>query len=370
MMSYEVVRYSPEFRPQVIALLAHLVSPDPGINEAYFRWKHEENPYLTEPLIYLALAGQSVVGMRAFLGARWRLGNSGEVQAWPCACDLVVEPAHRGQHLFGKIMRYSHEDLVGRIDGPILNWSANAFTYLASLRTKWNLVGSYSAWAAEAATIPTGWQLRERMRHWRYVWRHADREIPFLSRPGLAYLDRMAKRVPGSISITSQPPVQAMADLVAQCAKPGIQHERDARYYRWRFANQLSTYRFVFLREAGRQGFLVIHQPSGAAGAFRIVDWEASETEVLADLLDLVIAAGGYRRLTTWSSTLSPAVQRILERRGFGPVDESSGNPHYRPGLLAIGPGGVPTERLPEALSVCFRDLAKWDLRMIFSDAY
>ena len=53
--SYEIIRYRPEFRDQVIELQKHLWSGDTAFNSAYFRWKYETNPYADDIPIYLAV---------------------------------------------------------------------------------------------------------------------------------------------------------------------------------------------------------------------------------------------------------------------------------------------------------------------------
>ncbi len=98
-MNYQIVPYRPELRDQVVSLQTHLVSPDVALNSAYFAWKHERNPYTAGPIAYLAMAEDKVVGMRAFLGANWRCGANATTHLWLCACDLVVDPAHRGPGL-------------------------------------------------------------------------------------------------------------------------------------------------------------------------------------------------------------------------------------------------------------------------------
>ena len=155
--SYEIERYRPDLRPGVIAIQKHLVSPDPLLNDAYFKWKHEDQSLTCGPIAYVALAG-SVAGMRAFQGARWRLGDAARTASWPCACDFVVDPAHRGQAVppnHGIRPRGSGQQGFG----PVLNWSANPITYGASLRSGWRLVGPYTMWARHTARA-------RRLRRW------------------------------------------------------------------------------------------------------------------------------------------------------------------------------------------------------------
>ena len=54
---YDIVRYRPEHRADVAALQTHLWTTDAGLGARYLEWKYENNPYLKEPLIYLAFHG-------------------------------------------------------------------------------------------------------------------------------------------------------------------------------------------------------------------------------------------------------------------------------------------------------------------------
>ena len=42
---YEIIKYRPEYRSQVLELQTHMWSPDMNINAAYLDWKYYDNPY-------------------------------------------------------------------------------------------------------------------------------------------------------------------------------------------------------------------------------------------------------------------------------------------------------------------------------------
>ncbi len=71
-MEYELLKYRPELKEQILKLQTHLWSlwsPDLALNRAYFEWKYDQNPYIDQPLIYVALCNGEVVGMRGLMGA-------------------------------------------------------------------------------------------------------------------------------------------------------------------------------------------------------------------------------------------------------------------------------------------------------------
>ena len=60
-----VVPYCAEHQGLVAELQRHLWSPDPRLNASYLEWKYHQNPYILDPLIYLAFVGDKLVGMGA-----------------------------------------------------------------------------------------------------------------------------------------------------------------------------------------------------------------------------------------------------------------------------------------------------------------
>jgi len=55
-----------------------LWSPDTRLNASYLEWKYHQNPYIREPLIYLAFVGDKLAGMRGASGTRWEVGDPAE----------------------------------------------------------------------------------------------------------------------------------------------------------------------------------------------------------------------------------------------------------------------------------------------------
>ncbi len=110
-MKYEVVKYRPEFKSQIVELQTHLWSRDTEVNSTYLDWKYSRNPYVDKTLIYLALHGGKAVGMRGVYGAKWQVGNPSETLIGLCAGDLVIAPDHRNRGLFRKIMEVALADL-------------------------------------------------------------------------------------------------------------------------------------------------------------------------------------------------------------------------------------------------------------------
>lgn len=370
--SESIVRYGPEFRERVLRLQGWLWSPDPSLNDAYMRWKHEANPYGRDPLIFLALHGGDVVGMRGFFPTQWQAGIPPETFGALYADDFVIAPEHRNRGLAARIMETALRELRDAPQQVAINLSAGGVTLLVSLAGGWKSVGPVE---------PVGRRsLRERARRRlsrgplsrgvpaRWIARAAGTRRPF-SRLDRA-ISRRGGRLGANVTAQREARSEAMAELVARLPFDGrIRHLRDARYFSWRFRNPARDYRFLFWEGGRLEGYLILATPIVGApwvGRVNIVDWEARDESVQADLLEAALASGGFSEIVAWTATLQPEARRLLRGRGFVPVDAH----RTARGFPCILVRPIREERLREDWVVSGRrllDMANWDLRMIYS---
>ncbi len=107
-----------------------------------------------------------------------------------------------------------------------------------------------------------------------------------------------------------------MTNLVEQIWGDGrIQHVRDQCFFAWRFQNPLSMYRFLFWEDTYLQGYLVLQASVYAdREQISIVDWEATDPEVCADLLETALRYGKLNNVSILSATVSKKVKQILSK--------------------------------------------------------
>lgn len=340
-MSYEVVPYDPQFRDQVLALQVHLWTKNLNLNSAYMRWKYEENPYLQNPLIYLALAEGQVVGMRGMIGASWALGTPATSVVAPVGGDTVVAPEHRKRGLFQMIDEAAEQDLLSRGFRFAFNFSANPGTYILSVRRGWRLAGAHkNLFRAPGPPSPDS-------------------------------VDRVrAQRA--RLSSGPEPRALEMADLVRRIGNDGrLRHQRDEAYYLWRFRNPLNSYGFVFWEDERLEGFLVVRRDrNGGLSRPHILDWTASSKDVADDLLAAAEVAFGKGQLAIWSATLDTHQLQALKAAGFEAVDDTRGIDRYLPGVLVRCLDPQVQEADWQLAGTSLVDIANWDLRMIYSDGF
>jgi GNAT superfamily N-acetyltransferase len=371
-ISYRVVRYSPEDAPLVVALQRHLWTSDLRLNAEYLEWKYHQNPYIREPLLYLAFAGDRLVGMRGAFGTRWESGEPRETVTLPYPDDLVVDPAFRGRGLHGRIMSFALEDLHRRGYRYVVNLSASKVTRLMSMRMRWRDAGgtrhvqrsaprrTAMGFLAEGASkLPLAWRWSKSLR--RLGGYHGDRLFDrFDSRSAKG----TRRRPTDAVFAQTTPLPEQMESLINRLPRTGrIRHVRDQSYFGWRFRNPLRSYRFLYAGGDRVEGYLVLQRSLSEhehTNRVSIVDWEAEREPVLEALLNAAIDYGRFPVLSAWRPGVESATGQLLDRYGFTSAE----------GSQSILVRSVSSADLAEPWAIAdhaLDDADQWDLRMIYS---
>lgn len=371
-MAEEFVKYSPALKHRVVELRRRAYGGTHAFNAAYFEWKYEQNPYLRDPMLHLVLADGLVVGMRGLFGTQWQIGSAG---SWlmPAAADFAIDSDHRGRWLDLKLIAFADKDLVNQGYNYVCTTSANLTSRLLRLRTGSKRAATYhtfrrgyfpdpSASRKPAAHHRPGLVSRARRRLERTLrsWRPF---VPFRR------FDDWAARVNSPISAMATPRLANLSELVSRYSDPNaIQHTRDEKYYAWRLRDPRSRYRYVFYERGDvLEGFLILQQ-AATGGAVTVVDWTASTTSVWMELLHAVVESG-IRRLQIASTKFSEQQTQALNQLGFDLVVEPDTRTHPAPGILLNALSSPDADRWTLADQYLL-DQEKWDMRMIYSDAF
>jgi GNAT superfamily N-acetyltransferase len=369
-----VVPFCPGDEARVVELQRHLWSPDTQLNSAYLKWKYFQNPYIRDPLVYLAFVGDKLAGMRGVFGMRWEVGDPAEILTLPHPDDLVIDPVFRERGLHRVIMNFALDDLAKRGYRYVVNLSASEITHHASLNMGWRRAGGMMLVRRRTLRKAFADAVADRMRRLPLLWRWAN-DFPGL---GGAWGDRLFRRFdrhwasparsrrPGALFAQATPLLHDMEQLVARLPKNSqIRHVRDHAYFEWRFRNPMRSYRYLYAGGDRIEGYLVLQRPlNGNVDQVSIVDWEAESEPVLEALLDAAIEHGRFPALCAWRLGASRAVRRILDRHGLAPVKS-----RHEYGILVRS---VRNAELDEPWMLGSRpldDASQWDMRMIYSMA-
>jgi GNAT superfamily N-acetyltransferase len=371
--TYEFISYEPQLKPLILELQRSLWSSSATLNAAYFDWKYGRNPYVKEPLIYLAMCNDKPIGMRGFFGVRWEAGNPARQTVCLYADDMVIAPEHRGNGLMSQIMAAAFRDLAGGNFSHAFNLSAGEVTLRSSLSMGWRSAGwaqpiRRQSWAALlqrglSVVEPRGPSLQGRMR---LLVASARQSLQGLRANRIA---RHLRNNP-AIRLEHTPRCADMAELVARIRTDGrIRHVRDSEYFHWRFQNPLSRYWFLFWIEERLDGYLVLQEyTSDRADRVRlnIVDWEGITPAVLSGLLEAAVVFANDRPLWIWAAALPQLAADMLKQRGFRMAGTPPGLPS--PPSVLVRPlrhdlAGGEWQLAGQPLL----DLTNWDLRMLYS---
>ena len=369
-----MVPYQPALKTQVIELQTHLWGPSLSLNTTYFEWKYERNPYIDEPLIFLAMHHDRAVGMRGFFGVQWEGGIPTEKCIGLYADDLVIVPEHRNQGLIPRIMAAAFEDLAKRRYQFVFNLSAGPVTFLSSLAMDWRSVGSMRPWRWRSWKAACKNGMYRLLKRWPggspkpaelFLKWAASRRRP------LAEVKNKGSRWPAGpeIAVEDSPRCAAMAELVERIGSRGyLRHVRDQNYFDWRFQNPFSRYRFLFWGKDRLEGYLVLQEYTAAdQEVINVVDWEATNIAVKDGLLKAAFYLTSNRYLIIWTASLTQETTDLLHRHGFTPLKGLQGLAHHQPALL-VRP--IRSEALAGDWLLAGRpltDMASWDLRMLYS---
>lgn len=334
----------------------------------HLEWKYEQNPYAKDPALYLAFAGEELVGVRGFYGSRWEagLGASREVTTLLVADDFMVAPAHRNRGLVSTLMGSAVEDLAGRGHRCVLNLSGSRVTVVASLAMGWKSAGFLEPFGLR--NPPFAQQLRARLNRTPVLWRFA--ELPWLfardERAPFRHLDTQLGSG-GRIAIEREPRLDAMCQLLERLGHDGrIRHVRDREYLAWRFRSPLAHYRFVYQGTDRLEGFLVLQVPNAAPGhrtQLRMADLVGTSSAVRSALIDRALEAGRFREPFAWAATLPEDARERLAAHGWQSTGYATRDRGW-PCILVKSLG----EKSAESCMLGGRtltDLSDWDLRML-----
>lgn len=112
--SIEIRRANPGEMDEIIEVCGASLQWNPNDpNDAFFRWKHLENPFGASP-IWVGVEDGAIVAVRTMM--RWRLDDAdGSTLSMVRAVDTATLPSHQGRGLFTRLTTQAIEEL--RLDG-------------------------------------------------------------------------------------------------------------------------------------------------------------------------------------------------------------------------------------------------------------
>ena len=304
-MSFETVRYTPEWRASLVALLARVGTTQ--LSDEEFAWWFDRNP-AGEGIVSLAVDGGEVVGVAAMSFFRTRLNGVETRLAIPV--NVATDARYRGQGVFSRLER-ENEEAAAAAGSPLTVTFPNAKSYPI-------FVGRL------------GWIDLPRLRLWARPLRAAGVVRYLLGRAG----EHGGLRAPSTDAWTLHglevralerfgPDLDALGRQAA--ASHGSHFVRDAEYFNWRYLDSPRDYRcFGAYRDGELAGVAIVgHTFKHGVSAGFLADLVAAPEDgrAVRALVSRAVAEvkGGADALVLLPPR-APAHRRSLVRAGFAPT--------------------------------------------------
>lgn len=280
---YAVRPYTVSDEPAVLQLLEASLQGGPTGQRtaAFFRWKHEENPFGPSFRLVAEQDGK-VIGFRSFL--RWQFLSGGEPVLAVRAVDTATHPDHQGRGIFTRLTLAAVDALRGDVD-LIFN-TPNAQSRPGYLKMGWSVVGSVPLALRPVRPVRLVRGCREAF---------AGRGAPSGAAPPCP-LPAASDALAASGAVTA-----LLAEARGQSQR--LTTARSLEYLQWRYAGTTELdYRAVTVHDGGALMGLAIGRPRrrGPLNEFLLAEVIArgGDRRVLRELLRAAAHAGGDHVVT------------------------------------------------------------------------
>jgi GNAT superfamily N-acetyltransferase len=293
--------------------------------EAFWRWKHEQNPFGRSPAMVAEVAGR-LVSLRIFLRWRWLYGSSAYTAVRPV--DTATHPDWRRRGLFERLTRELLQAMKAEGVAFVFN-TPNATSSRGYEKLGWSIVGRPMIWVRPI--------------------RPARLLAELASREGRRGFDEAPQRFDATSTAILAAPDLAEFVRSACRSRSHLTTDAGAAYLTWRYRGcpglaygatgvfQRNSGALAIFRRASRQGFRELR----LCDLF-VVDDRASRSKARELVRDLVREHDVD--LVTARAVPGTAQARILLRSGFLPVQHLGSPLAIRP--LAEGAHLPPIDRL------------------------
>jgi GNAT superfamily N-acetyltransferase len=308
-LSFSTVRYTPERRADLVALLARVGTTQ--LSDEEFRWWFDENP-AGEGIVSLAVDGEEVVGVAAM--SYFRTALDGAVTRLAIPVNVATDSRYRGQGVFSTLER-ENEAAAAEAGCPLTVTFPNGASYPIFLSR-------------------LGWTDLPKLRLWARPLRVGAVVRYLLGRPGerggLRTADDSTRMLRG---LEVRPVERFGADLDELGRRAGVAYGnhfvRDAEYFNWRYLDSPRDYRcFGAYREGELTGVAIVGHtfkhgvsagfladlvvaPPGAYEARALLSRAVEEVRGGADALVLLPPPVSAQRKALLRSGFAPTNKRL-----------------------------------------------------------
>jgi Acetyltransferase (GNAT) domain len=280
--------YSPRLRQEVVSLLDLKWGwSDLERSSVFFRWRYEDNPYTTTPVVFAARDGDRVVGLRCYVVQKFRRGP--DILFVACPADAIVHPDYRRLGLFHNLTRFSLEHMPVDVR-IVLSLSANEASAAANRKLGWTEFGL------------TKYMYRIAMPVFRQREPGGSRTV--LEHRGV------------TVCISEDPEVPSpSACTYPRLASTQWANVRDEAYYRWRYRQPFASFCYVTAREGEQGGFMFLRR--AGRRLFSVLEYGFDNALILSAMTAGFTRASEAYALRLLNLTLQDQEAAAFRQAGF-----------------------------------------------------
>lgn len=304
--------------------------------EAYWNWKHRENPFGVSPCLVAEAHGR-VIGVRAFMRWLWR-SNGRDVRAVR-AVDTATHPDWRAKGIFSQLTRTLVSDMEEEGVAFVFN-TPNGKSRPGYMKMGWSSLGRTSLWLRPVRPLAA---LRS------LIWTQS------CERDG-APATRQQMQFPGARGLVDRPELAAVLDSLPSDGRR-LTTPTTAAYLRWRYADIPGLPYYASWELDGSRSAAVVFRlkRNGALRELRLCDivlgCSASAVALGRRIVRNVVLEGGCDYAAAMAAFGSPEAD-VLAGCGFVPAPRTG--PIFTVRVLArrLSPMPDPLHRSSWRLSI------------------
>ena len=227
-LDYEIRPYLPDDISEVSEVQKCLYGLEKEITARYFKWKYEENPNAEEPLGFVAVYKNRIVGFRGYFATKWRIGGSDSFVKMLSSSDVCVASEHRRKGLFQAMTHLSLTVCEEKGYGGFINLTSNQYSTGCDIKLGWLNIAERKAIRKCSLIALTKYLLIQK--------------LPL----GRDAFNKLGKY--GDIEITEQLRVEEMYSVIKEQVfeENKIRLYKDIEFLEWKYRNNLRKYIFCY----------------------------------------------------------------------------------------------------------------------------
>lgn len=350
---YKITEYRPEFKEGVLKTLRPLWGSDTELNQKYFKWKYERNPYADRPAGIVAIHRGRIVGFRGYFPQRLRIPSFENGVPLLLPGDSCVDAKHRRKGISVDMGRMAMK-VYAQTNAFFLNTSCSRSSFPGYKKLDF---------------LP----LTSRAFLMRYTSFGLLKYFLYPGSKRLALFMNGPANRSGDIFVVEKPRVDDMCALAATAKEERgkVALVRDAAFYRWRFCNPKNKYIYYYTMNNDRVSGFVVLSIFPYNSRVYVLDYAAEEPKSLHRILLAISKHGRSRILMVNRFSLDKATLQIFRGLGFkqNRLLQTSDKLRFGEYSLLIRPVKEDfTEHDFIVGAIDLREISNWSLKPICSD--